>query len=394
MHYTPLDGLRFNLRTPRVAPWSHQMWNYAKGGDLQAIQKMFAQGKASPFDVNPKHRNVLRYTAHRGNYQISKFLIQQGADVNMPTHSGGVVSDRLWDAAFAGHYGDEGISIMASILNNTDYTESRAFSTLHKIVLGIVDRDLGSELEVSTATVNIGDIRGKTPLFYATLRDDLEAVELLLLAGADPNIADNTDTAPLNYVKGPSVCRALLDAGADPHACTGDTKRTALHHHCQTHDSVEVIDLLVSSGVDVDVREADHETPLLNAVFWHFTAAAERLIELGADVNATKISSCNNSLHIAVTYNHFEIIPLLLAKGVDYMAVNIRGGNIAHMAAISADRKTVETLIQSDLVGLDFSLRDISGKTAAEHLGKREIFGENEIGVQEAFENLARIYST
>ena len=113
---------------------------------------------------------------------------------------------------------------------------------------------------------------------------------------------------------------------------------------------------------------------------------ATKLLQLGANPNAANISSRDNSIHFAVTYGNFQIIPLLISCGVDYKAVNKRSRNIAHMAAISADTSTIETLTRASLTGLDLSLRDDEGKTPAEYLKIGEIFGEGEDGIFQAFE--------
>ena len=400
MRYTPRDGPNFALRAPRITSWSHLFWNYANSGDLQAIQNMFAQGKASPFDLNPHGSNVLWYSAAQKDCRLTKFMIEQGADPNLSNGVGQAVSTRLWDYSFSGRYGDESISIVTNMLKDTDYTETRGFSTLHKIVLGVLARDLHDMLEDSTASVNVGDALGRTPLHWATIRDDLKSVKALVTAGADPNVTDHFGTSSLGYVISSAVCSVLLNAGAWTDIRNYNHDRTALHIHCSSYGEGDVIDLLLQAGITVDVRTTDDETPLLNAIYWHMTAAAKRLIELGADVNAKNISSRDHTLHFAVNYDHWEIIPLLLAKCVDYKAFNIRRRNIAHLAAISGSTATISTLVRSNLVrsnlvrsnlvGLDFELKDVDGKTPADHMREREIFAEKEKGVFEAFEAFQR----
>ena len=53
MHCSSSSGPKFLLRVPRMVPWSHLLWKYAVNGDPLAIQKLFAEGKASPYDLNP-----------------------------------------------------------------------------------------------------------------------------------------------------------------------------------------------------------------------------------------------------------------------------------------------------------------------------------------------------
>ena len=60
-----------------------------------------------------------------------------------------------------------------------------------------------------------------TALLWAAHWDDLEAVETLLEAGADPNAADDHGVTPLMRAcenASVEVTRALLEAGADANA--------------------------------------------------------------------------------------------------------------------------------------------------------------------------------
>ncbi|KAL9043103.1 MAG: hypothetical protein Q9214_003595 [Letrouitia sp. 1 TL-2023] len=355
---------------------------------------MFTQHKASPFDVNMRGASGLMYAANNTNYRLSQFLIEQGADPNLPSGSGQSGSEILFDHAFAGWFGDEGTSIVGSLLKDSDYLETRGLSILHKIVLGIISKSLEAELQISTACIDMGDARKRTPLAWAVIRDDLEKVQTLLAFGADPKLVDDFGDAPLSFSKSVEVCKALLKAGANVNYRTIFYQRNALHQLCRGHVTVEVVDLLVHAGIEFDMRDIDRETPLMIAVFWHKTATAERLIEHGANVNAANISSGDNTMHLAVCFSHYQIIPLLLAHGVVYTAINVYGRNIAHMAAKSADTQTTITLAEAKLSGLDFSIKDKDGKTPADYIAERELFGESEIGVHDAFEAFTRSVSS
>lgn len=214
------------------------------------------------------------------------------------------------------------MSIVGSTLKDTDYTETCGFSMLHKIVPGIVQGDLRSELEISTASIDQGDARKRTPLGWAVIRDNFKAVQALLAFEADPNKVDNLGQLPLHFARSPGVCGALLNTGVEVTLRNSHYQRSALHCICYAYGSPEVVDLLVGAGIPVDVRDTDDETPLLTAVFWHLTAAAKRLIGHGADVNAANASSRNNAIHFVVNFDHHEIIPLLLAKGAQYASTD------------------------------------------------------------------------
>ena len=392
MHWAPLDGPKYSLRFPRVTDWSHVYWHYCAQGDLQAIQKMCSAGRASALDLNLIGGNALVYNAVRSNVRLTKFLLENGADLEVKDDAGTVAGDALWESALSGAYGSEGISIVKSITRNidNDYMERRRFNLLHKIVLALSDRDLGGELELSTAFFNQGDAQQRTPLCWAVIRNDITAVKTLLSYNANPNLVDENNRSPLSYAWGGTVCKLLLSAGADAKMRDSGFQRTALHRLCHGRDAtVKCVELLVAAGLDVDIRDIHNETPLLVAVFRNHTAVAEKLIELGANINSENLPSNDNALRFAICHNRWEIMPLLLSRGANYRTINSNGRNIAHTAATSANTRVIEVLANANLRDLDFQLQDKKGKTPFDYLNEREALVDAEIGIHEAFKRWA-----
>ncbi|KAL8852240.1 MAG: hypothetical protein Q9221_002842 [Calogaya cf. arnoldii] len=328
VHHSPLDGPNLSVRMPRVVEWHHKLFRYANMGDVKAIQKLFSEGKASPYDVNPRGSNALIYAAAHGNPELGRFLLQTGADAELTDSCGRKPIELFFERALSGQFGQPDSHdhyLVKSMFKEREFLEGRSFNTLHKIVLGFVARDLGNELAVSTSFLNDCDANGRTALCWATIRDDWRALETLLAFGANPNISDYTGNTCLHYVRSARVCRALLNKHADIHARNRLYSRTPLHSLCKRDGPIEMIGLLIEAGIDVDVRDADGETPLLNAIFRGFIAAAKELLERGANPNVCNISSCDTAVHFAVGFDRRDIIPLLLARGSNYIVPNVRG---------------------------------------------------------------------
>ena len=128
------------------------------------------------------------------------------------------------------------------MLKDSDYVERCRFSVLHKIVLGLIVKDLKSVLVTSTAGISQGDARGRTSLCWATIRDDQLAAQTLLALGADLSVTDNLKQSPLHFVQCASTCKPLLDGVVDVNARIADHDRTALHQLCHGIGKVEIVD--------------------------------------------------------------------------------------------------------------------------------------------------------
>ena len=393
MRYAPLDGPHFSLRMPRVTTWTHLLWNYAMVGNLVAIQKMFAEGLASPYDVNVHGSGALIYVVSHYKPEIVRFLLDQGADPELPNEVGRTAVDIYWEKSFAGHHKRDGLREHGSLFEDSGYVQTRQLTIVHKIVLGIICRDLKDELELSTADLNTTDGGGRTPLIWATIRVDESAVKTLLAFGADPNITDHYGCTPLHFVTSVGICKLLLDAKVNVNARNAYYGRTALHTY-NTRREVGVVDMLVQAGIDVNAQCLVGETALLNATYNSITRIARRLLELGADVNATNRSSGYSALHLATEYDRHEILTDLLNRGADYSKRTGSGRTILHLAACYSGTKTLSILSKANLEGLDMALRDQNGKTAADYLSERCILVEIEESMRDEFHTLLQNVSS
>ncbi len=392
MRIVPLDGPQPMIRMPRVTRWTHPLWKYCNDNDVVAIQKLFSEGKASPHDVNPHGSSALIYAAGHNDLQLSQFLLRESADPDLANDWGRSPAELLWERSFAGHLSSEDNCRMGIMLKDHENVETWRFSRIHKIVLGLVYQDLRSELEVSTACINMGDSWGRTPLCWATIRNDVECAKVLLSFGADPNITDESGQTSLFFVQTPEMCETLLQAGVDVHVRNSGQK-SALHQFCRgivrrdtDNNYVDVIDMLIKADIDVNVCDENGETPLMNAIHAGLLGYARRLIENGADVNAANYGWGNdNAIQFAVRWDQPDIIPLLLEKGADYTALNYAGRNIAHFACQSGSAKTIAVLAASNLNKLDVTVRDKDGLTPADYLAQRTICVDTEDGLHEEY---------
>lgn len=186
---------------------------------------------------------------------------------------------------------------------------------------------------------------------------------------------------------------AFLDAGINPNARSESDGRTALIDAAARGD-LEVVNVLVARGADVNVRDDQGYTPLLHAiearheqieqVLLHhpkldpnakglngITAlgsytwrdrkdAVQKLLELGADANAQD-NDGDSALHGAAQSGNVEILNILLARGANANLKNKVGGTPLMWAAVFGNEEATRRLLES---GADPSLKDAEGKTA------------------------------
>ena len=136
--------------------------------------------------------------------------------------------------------------------------------------------------------VNRTDVDGMTALIWAAHQDDLDAVKMLLAAGANPKLANRYQL-------------------------------TALSEAANVGDG-EMIEMLVKAGADVNVTYGEGETPLMTASRTGATRGVKALLEKGADVNAKDSYHGQTALMWAAAENHQDVAKLLLAAGADVNA--------------------------------------------------------------------------
>jgi len=111
-----------------------------------------------------------------------------------------------------------------------------------------------------------------TPLIWASRSGSIEAINLLLDAGADVNLpgstGDNWDATPLQHAileRQPGVVRLLLDRGADVNRGAAPGSLAPLFLAAGDTDPT-ILKLLLAHGADPTVEDETGATPLTRAV--------------------------------------------------------------------------------------------------------------------------------
>ena len=263
--------------------------------------------------------------------------------------------------------------------------------------------DLTRSLLRQKVDVNTPQSDGATALHWAVHLDDLATVDLLLNAGAQASVADDTGVTPLYLScmhRHAAMVQRLLAGGANPNGAllNGETPlmmcaragdpasvRALLLHGAQVnakekfHDQTalmwaasekrpEVVKVLIEVGADINARSRAYprtvtgeetqragreelnytvirggSTPLLFAAREGDVESARLLIEAGASVN-DKLPDGTTALIEAAHSGRGDVARLLLDKGADPNDAQI-GYTALHAAVLLSDLDLVKALL-------------------------------------------------
>jgi len=276
-----------------------------------ALDRAFSSLSARLHDLSPSGRAANREfltAAERWDLKRVRELATSGEpNVNARSDSAG------WTALFFAVYTDDLPTVRVLLERGADVN-------IHENESGSVTLASGDHLLV----------RGGTPLHFAR---SAEVARQLLAGGARVDATDANGSRAV-HESSPQVTAALLDAGADPNSRQGEVRRrgitypgdgtTALMTASRRGHS-ETVALLISAGANVHAQGRWRST----ALHWAADAASqpvltagrpleviEILVAAGADVNA-RDSNGQTALMIAARSRSMDVIKALLAAGAD-----------------------------------------------------------------------------
>ncbi|KAI4230887.1 MAG: hypothetical protein LQ349_005966 [Xanthoria aureola] len=331
-----------------------KQWSAGPEGTL-AVQQLFIQGSASPLDASDTGWTLLHYALSAGQLPTVRFLKDAGADVRAESTSRETPMDLAWNRILSGRLDEASEVLLRNVFDDDAELDERQFTTLHKIVLGMIGKSLADELEVTTAYINATDSSGNTPLAWASARGDHKSVVLLLEHGASLNIANDLNSQPIHLAAQTgniTTVRALVQAGADVNAVVRRTHMTPIHYAAEYQDNSEQILGLVNLGAHIDGRDYMSWTPLHWASWRGHLSSLKALLQCGADVNSST-GDGNASIMLAVANNSHECVQELIGSGADCSIIRHSQWNILHYAAIGGSVDTLRSLSLADLSAID-----------------------------------------
>ncbi|XP_022809867.1 serine/threonine-protein phosphatase 6 regulatory ankyrin repeat subunit A-like [Stylophora pistillata] len=227
-------------------------------------------------------------------------------------------------------------------------------------------------------------------MFVAAKNGNITRLEKFLSLGRDVNSRNDNGVTPLRiavlYGQSETV-RYLLENGADPFV-KGSYSRNLLHV-ASYGGQVAIIDEMIKQGLDVNSKDGNGDTPLILAAAYGREKAVKYLLQGGADPSIkgcygrtalhagndvaiieillssgvhidTKDADGNTPLIMAAANANVDAVNYLLTKGADQDVKGRLGRNTLHAAAQGGDVVIVETMLSR---GLHINSKDSLGDT-------------------------------
>lgn len=308
----------------------------------------------------------------KGHIPAVKLLLDAGANRLAEDASNTSAEEKAWEHILTKRGSTEDLAALRIFFPDYDI-DLWGFTTLHKAVLGL-GGPVKSVLSNPPVALEIDrpDARGRTPLHWAALRADLDAMSLLLGAGASVHAVDLTKATPLLYAVSsarPDMVQLLLGRGANVNAANsrGDTP---LHYAARHKGDLRTVKMLVHAGALIDAPNSLGNTPLAGAAITNRVAAGRYLLQRGADRHSKNMYG-DTPLRETVQHNRHDFLEMLLEGGTRYDEVNRRGSTILHTLALEGNTRTAQLLLAADLEGIDPESKNGDGKTAVDILEGR-----------------------
>ncbi|XP_044726615.1 serine/threonine-protein phosphatase 6 regulatory ankyrin repeat subunit B-like [Chrysoperla carnea] len=355
-----------------------------KNGDIDDQEEIIELLLKHKADVNAEDEDRITPLFHaieNKNLKITKLLLDNGANVkdypellNIAVKRGctEIVELLLQHNADVNATDENGYTALLSTLSDfyQDFCKLRTDR----------DPDVNIKRKITKLLLNHGanvDAKtpgGSTPLHFAVYNGYSQVVEVLLEYNANVNVREKTSLeTPLHKSarsKNVEICEMLLNKGVDVDA--GERNGLTALHIVTQEGSNDIVKLLLERGAEVDSKTKYNITPLYFSAQRGQQEIIETLLKFGADINCRNMDG-NRALHIASQFGHVKVVTTLLEYGCDINSRDIDGKTALHIASHEGRFKVFTTLLE---YGCDINSRDKVGNTAlhiASHLGHNEV---------------------
>lgn len=327
----------------------------------------------------------LQMAAQKASYELAKLLIDKGADVRIKNGKG---TDALFIAD-----GQDYVAIMNNLYERVKDSvqgadvdsvdgETPKKNNLYTILclLEFIDpkystpaamKEFYNSLDKSPLAIDIPETQFKN-MADQLKKDYLSTIKMLLDHGADVNTKDKNNQTILMKIC--SQENRLSDLFTKKSIQLSPEVDKRYHIALDTAQSIheELIQLLISSGADVNLKDIYNKTALMSACQNGNYEYATILLKNGATVNRSNNDGWTPLLY-AASNGDVRISELLLSNGADVNAKNAFGETVLLRAVYENNPALVSLLIQKGANPDIANLQGASPRSVARKNGNSDI---------------------
>ncbi len=321
-----------------------------ESGNIDRIRHLVESGIDLNYKKEPTSSTVLGTAAFYGDPELVAFLLQSGADVNLvegyecntplmaASYHGrsevvSILLEAGADAQHTNNLGKTALSMMEEavdirfkhlappvecykIINMLENTVSERLNDqvdewhIFKAVYLRELEQIKSLFEANSLCINEQYPNTKnTPLHYAILAGDREIVKFLLNNGVDINAKNADGITPLILAtmhQDLELSRVLVDNSADIFITENRFGGNALHH-ATNKGNLDLVTLMIDSGIDIESKASEGRTPLHIAAFQCDAEIIMYLLEHGANQDILDADG-KTPLELAKQFNRSKAI--------------------------------------------------------------------------------------
>lgn len=298
----------------------------AEKGNMEIIKMIVEDGKAVINDPSSYGVTPLIAAAAAGNDKVVEYLIAQGADVT--------AKDDLGKTALIYAIGFDNPKLISSLIKLDNKAVNLPDNSGNTPLIYAAQKGLVNNIKLLLANGAKVDYRnpatGLSALSAAAAEDQSAAIRLLVRTGkADVNLADLSGRTPIFYAveqNKADALRTLISLGADVNAQDNNGVTPLMRASAKNRqDCVNI--LLKQKNINTNLKDFQGRTAITYSVYAEEVAPAQALLKAGADIN-TRDSASNTPLMGAVKAKNDRMALFLIQQGADLTAANTAGENV------------------------------------------------------------------
>lgn len=323
---------------------------------ISAIKNSIKNNKSININVTNKSdgRTALHWAARNGFIEIVRFLVDNGANINLRDNKGKT------PLILATQYNHNTIvdflleredmlckAMLESCYNkikrfeyynrkNINYNNRNNFKNNLKINMKTENKDIlinTIQYLIDNNRINIQITDGITIFHIASLIGSKATIERLILAGADINIKDINGMTPFLWafkVCNISVIKFLLEKYEYLFKDKDIHEYTTLHVACR-YGCTKLVEILLNMGVDVNINTKYNTTPLTIASEFGYIDIINLLLDRGANINNQDYMG-TTAINMVAKAGKTDIVNLLISRGADIFIKDMYNANILYYA--------------------------------------------------------------